>query len=327
MFALMQITDHRNSILSRVVHVAVGVIIGNDGAILIAKRPDKTHQGGLWEFPGGKVEHGETLFTALQRELREELAIDIIATEPLIKIRHDYGDKIVLLDVHKVTHFSGEAKGNEGQPIVWVAPKGLHHYQFPAANRPIIAAIHLSSRLLITGAFAGLTEFSTRLTAALNRGIKLVQLRVKESDLTSVLVEAACKLCDEYGAALLINTDPEKFANIEAQKNKPGLHLNSKHLLSCDIRPVGTDILLSASCHNEKEIEHAQKIGVDFICVSPVSATQSHPEQQAMGWDAFERLVEKATIPVFALGGMKETDLLVATERGAQGIAAISEWW
>src|SRR6476619_2625198 len=105
---------------SRIVHVAVGVIVNKDGKILIAKRPEQSHQGGLWEFPGGKVEQGESLFAALQRELFEELAIQIISTQPLIKIRHDYGDKIVLLDVHKVTEFIGEAKGNEGQPIQWV---------------------------------------------------------------------------------------------------------------------------------------------------------------------------------------------------------------
>lgn len=313
--------------MSRIVHVAVGVIIGKDGTILIAKRPDKTHQGGLWEFPGGKVEQGETLFDALKRELYEELAINTIATEPLIKIRHDYGDKIVLLDVHKVIQFSGEPKGNEGQPIAWVAPENLHQYEFPAANRPIITAINLPSRLLITGAFEELTDFSARLEFALKRGISLVQLRMRDADLTSSFIDSAYELCEQYSATLLINTDPEKYTNIASQKNKLGLHLNSKNLLRCDVRPVENHVLLSASCHNQIELEHAQKVGVDFVCVSPVLTTQSHPEQHAMGWAAFEKFVEKATIPVFALGGMKETDLPVALKRGAQGIAAISEWW
>jgi 8-oxo-dGTP diphosphatase len=314
-------------ILSRVVHVAVGVIIGADGAILIARRPDKTHQGGLWEFPGGKVEQGETLFDALRRELHEELAINAIATEPLIKICHDYGDKIVLLDVHKVTDFSGAPKGNEGQPIAWIAPENLHQYEFPAANRPIITAINLPSRLLITGAFNNVSDFFARLETALKRGIKLVQLRVKDPDLTFTFVERVFQLCETYAATLLINTDPENFKKLATKINKCGLHLNSQNLLGCDARPVGAHKLLSASCHNQIEIEHAQKIGVDFICASPIFATQSHPEQQAMGWTAFEILVERATVPVFALGGMKERDLSIALEKGAQGIAAISEWW
>jgi 8-oxo-dGTP diphosphatase len=309
------------------VHVAVGVILGPDGAILIAKRPDKTHQGGLWEFPGGKVEQDETLFDALKRELLEELAIETIATEPLIKIRHDYGDKIVLLDVHKVTEFTGEPKGNEGQPVAWVTPDNLHQYEFPAANRPIITAINLPSRFLVTGAFNELTDFSVRLESALKRGVRLVQLRVKEPDLISSCVECASNLCKRYAAKLMVNTDPENFAQMAIRVTAMGLHLSSKNLLRCNFRPVSHTVLLSASCHNQYEIEHAQKIGVDFICVSPVLTTQSHPEQLAMGWESFEMLVEKATIPVFALGGMKEVDLPIALGKGAQGIAAISEWW
>ncbi len=312
--------------MSRVVHVAVGVILSENGSILIAKRPDKTHQGGLWEFPGGKVEQNESLFDALKRELSEELAIEVHATEPLIKIRHDYGDKIVLLDVHKVTGFTGIAKGNEGQPIIWVAPADLHQYEFPAANRPIVTAINLPNRLLVTGEFQHSDEFVVRLESALKRGINLVQLRVKESELSSSLIERAAELCGRYAATLLINSSTERFVEIKSSY-RLGLHLSSKNLLSCSHRPVEKDVLLSAACHNQLEIEHAQKIGVDFICLSPVSVTVSHPQQTPMGWLEFGSLVEKATLPVFALGGMKESDLPTAIEKGAQGIAAISEWW
>lgn len=307
--------------------MAVGVILGVDGAILIAKRSDKVHQGGLWEFPGGKVEQGEILFDALKRELQEEIAINIISTEPLIKIRHDYGDKVVLLDVHKVNEYSGEPVGNEGQPIIWVAPKKLYEYEFPVANRPIITAINLPSRIVITGAFKTLQDFSTRLECALERGIKLVQLRVIDTDLTIELVECAAKLCRSYSAELLVNTTVAFFGNLAPKINNLGLHLNSKNLLACSARPVDNTVLLSASCHNQLEIEHAHKIGVDFVYVSPVLETSSHPEQLGMGWQAFESLVMRATIPVFALGGMCESDLVTAVNCGAQGIAAISEWW
>lgn len=125
------------------VHVAVAVIIGKDGRILIAKRPDDVHQGGLWEFPGGKVEQGENLEVALKRELVEELGIELQACEPLLEIHHDYPDKSVLLDVWRVTAFSGQAYGREQQPIRWVAPKFLTDYDFPEANQPILKAISL----------------------------------------------------------------------------------------------------------------------------------------------------------------------------------------
>jgi len=312
--------------MSRVVHVAVGVIVNDSGSILIAKRPDQTHQGGLWEFPGGKVESGETLFDALKRELREELAIDVFATEPLIKIRHDYGDKIVLLDVHKVIRFAGEPQGNEGQPIQWVSPAQLTNYEFPAANVPIITAINLPKRLLITGEFINRDVFLNRIEIALQRGIRLVQLRVKAPEIFLDLADDVAEICEKYSAKLLLNTSDNIFSQILPQKNI-GLHLNSVNLLACNSRPVAKDILLSASCHNQTEIDHAHKIGVDFMCVSPVQATISHPEQQGIGWNKFSQLLEGAVIPAYALGGMKESDLSIALAHGAQGIAAISEWW
>lgn len=123
------------------VHVAVGVVLDEAGRVLITRRASDSHQGGLWEFPGGKVEPGEPLLVALARELQEELGIEMGRTSPLLEIPHDYGDKLVLLDVHVVWDFSGEAQGLEGQPLAWVAPAQLGQYGFPAANEPIIGAL------------------------------------------------------------------------------------------------------------------------------------------------------------------------------------------
>ena len=123
------------------VHVAVGVILDGADNILLTRRAVDSHQGGLWEFPGGKVEEGESLQSALARELREELGIEIGPTHPLLEVRHDYGDKRVLLDVHVVQEYSGEARGLEGQPLDWVAPDDLASYPFPAANEPIVEAV------------------------------------------------------------------------------------------------------------------------------------------------------------------------------------------
>ncbi len=127
--------------MSDFIHVAVGVIIANDGSILLAKRPAHVHQGGLWEFPGGKVNPGETVQQALERELKEELGIDVIDCSPLTEIRHQYPDKSVFLDVWSVTDYAGTAVGKEGQPLVWAAPATLTRYEFPEANQPIIEAI------------------------------------------------------------------------------------------------------------------------------------------------------------------------------------------
>jgi 8-oxo-dGTP diphosphatase len=124
-----------------VVHVAVGVILDADNHALITRRARDAHQGGLWEFPGGKVEAHETPLAALARELREELGIAIGRTTALLDVRHDYGDKTVLLDVHVVWEFTGVAQGLEGQPLAWVTPLELSDYAFPEANVPIVVAI------------------------------------------------------------------------------------------------------------------------------------------------------------------------------------------
>ena len=123
------------------VHVAVGVILNTRGRVLITRRATDSHQGGLWEFPGGKVESGESVQEALHRELREELGIEIAPADPLLEIRHNYSDKDALLDVWVVRHFTGDPEGCEGQPLVWAALDQLDRYSFPAANEPILEAV------------------------------------------------------------------------------------------------------------------------------------------------------------------------------------------
>lgn len=123
------------------VHVAVGVVVNRDREILIARRHASQHQGGLWEFPGGKVSPGENVRQALARELQEEVNITVRECAGLMKISHDYGDKQVLLDVWYVGVFAGEAVGCEGQPVKWVSARELDDYNFPAANSDIVETV------------------------------------------------------------------------------------------------------------------------------------------------------------------------------------------
>ncbi|MEG1042246.1 MAG: Nudix family hydrolase, partial [Pseudomonas sp.] len=159
------------------IHVAAAVIRGADGRILIARRADSQHQGGLWEFPGGKVEDGEAVDVALARELNEELGIVVTRARPLIKIHHDYSDKQVLLDVWEVDGFTGEPHGAEGQPLAWVTARELPQYEFPAANQPIVAAARLPGEYLITPDGLEVPQMLRGIQKAIAGGIKLVQLR------------------------------------------------------------------------------------------------------------------------------------------------------
>jgi len=124
-----------------IVHVAVGVVINRDRQVLIAKRHVEQHQGGLWEFPGGKVSQNESVQQALKRELQEEVNITVRECAALLDIEYDYGDKQVLLDVWVVSVFSGKAKGCEGQPVKWIGVEEFSDYEFPAANEEIITSV------------------------------------------------------------------------------------------------------------------------------------------------------------------------------------------
>ena len=317
--------------MTKLVHVAVGVIVNADGKILIAKRALSAHQGGLWEFPGGKVDAGETIQQALVRELREELAIDVLTSKPLIQIRHHYPDKSVLLDVHKITQFTGEPCGNEGQPVQWVDAKELNKFEFPAANRPIISAVNLPEKYAITGAYFDEADFAARLDRALTANLRIAQLRLADFnvDTHASLLSAALQAANQSGAMLVVNCSVEEFGRTTAMHPAAniGLHLNRHNAAAINERPVGLQVLFGVSCHCAEEIAHAQKIGADYLLLSPVLPTASHPSAVTLGWGQFSELAMLANVPVYALGGVGDEHISMAQSHGAQGVAGISAWW
>ena len=307
------------------IHVAVGVLEDTRGRLLIARRPEHVHQGGLWEFPGGKVDTGETVEQALRRELWEELAIQVLSAEPLIRIPHQYADKSVLLDVYKITEFTGQPQGNEGQPIQWVRPLELSLYRFPAANKPILAALTLPDQMLITGPFTSVDDGLRNAERALQGGIRLLQLRcpeLSEHDYAA-LAQPLAALCQKYQAMLICNTSIAHWHGLELG----GLHLNGRQLRQCRARPVPDFVLLGASCHDVQSVEQANALGVDYLTLSPVAPTASHPDAAPLGWSRFAELVKQARAPVYALGGLGPADIAQARRLGAQGIAGIRFGW
>ncbi|MBB2495554.1 Nudix family hydrolase [Aquipseudomonas ullengensis] len=308
------------------VHVAAAVIRGADGRVLIAKRADSQHQGGLWEFPGGKVEEGEAVSAALARELEEELGIRVSAARPLIKVQHDYPDKQVLLDVWEVSGFTGEPHGVEGQLLAWATPRELEDYEFPAANQPIVAAARLPDRYLITPDELEPGELLRGVRAALASGIRLIQLRAPNMfdaqyrDL-AVDIQGLCA-----GKAQLMLKGPlEWLGDFPAA----GWHLTAEQLrkYADQGRPFPGQRWLAASCHGPEELALATRMGVDFVTLSPVQATQTHPDAQPLGWEAARELLQGLNKPAYLLGGLGAVDLEQAWQCGAQGVAGIRAFW
>lgn len=314
--------DHRQP---DVLDVAAGVILNESGQILIAQRPDHLHQGGLWEFPGGKLETGETPRQALDRELQEELDIQVERASPLMTLRHDYPDRRVRLHVWRVERFSGTPQGLQGQPITWVSRSDLPGYEFPAANGPIVTAARLPDRYaIVDGPGEGGEDFLAKIEEHANRDIEMIRLRashLRSADYLA-LAHRAASVCRERGIALLVNGP----ASLAEATGAAGLHLRSDELMALSRRPAGSTHWVAASCHDAAQIEYAGRIGVDFVVLGPVLPTATHPEVPPLGWGRFARLVEAARLPVFALGGLSESHMDEARQAGAQGVAGIRGW-
>ena len=305
------------------IRVAVGVLRRSDGRVFAARRLPGRHLAGQWELPGGKLEPGESARAALQRELREEVGVEVIDARPLIRFPCRYPDRRVRLEVFEVSGWRGRPHGREGQATGWLAPGELRRRDLVAGSVPIVAAVELPSHYLITPEPGA--GFEARLRDRLESGIRLVQLRVRSMPTAALLrlARRAAELAERNGARLFLNGDPEaaRAAGVH------GAHLPSRVLARLAGRPPWPGFGLAASCHDARELALARSLGVDFAVLSPVRATPGHPDARPIGWEGFSRLVEPVDFPVFALGGLGPADRESAWAAGAQGVAAIRGLW
>jgi 8-oxo-dGTP diphosphatase len=167
--------------------------------------------------------------------------------------------------------------------------------------------------------------FLLQLTATLRSGVQLVQLRAKHLDRRDHLniARQTLDLCRQYGATLILNGPIEMALDIGCD----GVHLDSHTLMSLKERLTRDEMLISAACHNAEQLAQAEQVGVDFVTLSPVLQTRTHPDAAPLGWEHFGQLVAGTRVPVFALGGMHPELLGGAKKLGAWGIAAISATW
>jgi 8-oxo-dGTP diphosphatase len=291
---------------------------------LLGQRAPDTFYPGYWEFPGGKVEPGETPHDALVRELQEELGIEALRADPWLRRQHVYEHAHVRLNFFRVREWQGELRDHVHSALAWQRADAPTVAPMLPANAPVLAALALPDFYAITHAGeVGIDAQLLALAHALEGGLKLVQLREPKLDAAqrAAFVHAAVDLCHQYGARALVNGD----AVLAAAAGADGVHLPAQQLVAHSRRPEFE--LVAASCHSTAELELAAELGCDFAVLGPVRATASHPGVAGIGWEKFAAAAGVPPLPTFALGGLSRDDLDAAQRAGAHGVAAIRSAW
>ena len=305
------------------IEVVAGVITDARGRILLARRTEGRDLAGLWEFPGGKREPGETPGEALARELHEELGIAATVGARVIAVPHRYPHKRLLLDVRRIAAWQGPIRGLDGQALAWVPPHKLASYAMPGADRPVVAALMQPDRYVVTPAPEGDGRrwLAAVERAAASEGVRRIQLRpgaATDPARWRTLARDAAALCRAADVEVLVNGDVSL-----ARELRVGVHLKASQLAALAQRPLPLALPVAASCHDAAELAHAERLRCDFAVLGPVQATASHPGAAPLGWAAFAALREASTLPIYGIGGLGIEDLDMARAHGAQGIAAI----
>lgn len=333
----------------RFIDVAAGLVLKSDGQLLLAQRPGDKPWSGWWELPGGKIEPGETSEQALARELNEELGIVVTHATPWVTYTHEYPETIVRLAFYRVTGWTGDPSGLEGQAIAWTDSQGIPDVAplLPATHAPL-RWLKLPDRYLITSIVrpAQLAESMTRLAAAIDTGVRLIQFREPEwalqadpqaQDALYDAFQQVLNLCRDRSVYCLVNSVHPKEWAVQAD----GIHYRAADAMALarqqiDLQPVTVvksaaalpgalrgDYYVGMSAHTEQELDVARQIQADFAVLGHVLDTPSHPGVSGMGWDRFSGLNRLAGLPVYAIGGQSVATTGAAHAHGAHGIAGI----
>ena len=302
------------------IEVAAGILTDVQGRVLLMQRLPGKHLAGLWEFPGGKVEIGESVAQALVRELKEELDVEVLDGTPLVSIPWHYPEKSVRLHALQVTAWNGELRAREGHPLRWVALRDMDAAEMPAADAPILAALRLPPHYVVSTCPGPPRTALSHGGEGAGAADALWQLRIPGASRDEVKGAALRALTTRpwLRESLLVNRDIEL-----ARELGVGVHLKAAQLRELGKRPLPRNAWVGASCHDAWELELAAGLDADFATLSPVNATASHPGVAPLGWDRFAHLVADARLPVYALGGVGPDDLQRARAAGAQGVAGI----
>lgn len=331
--------------------VAAAVLWRNDGAVLLGQRAAGTFYAGFWEFPGGKVEGGETPRDALIRELAEELGVVLTHARiaPWLVRTHRYEHAEVTLHFFQVWDWEGVPQPFVHAALAWEQPGAWSVSPVLPANAPVLAALALPQRMVVSNVTAAsqgapvgsrawgeaAERLADAIAAARTHGEVIVQIRERllgeseyaHSEPWSALgIDRLVCLARDAGAKRVVVNGPLEWALAAAAD---GCHLSAERarvLCSSSSEWRREGLLVGVSVHDIEERAVAEALAADYWVVGPVAPTATHPAATPLGWSRFAALIAHPPVPVFAIGGLAEENLTVAQAHGAHGIAAIRGW-
>ena len=306
------------------VNVSVAVLIDADNKVLFGQRPTIKSWGGWWEFPGGKIEKSETSIEALYREIYEEIGVNITQFSRWVTRNYSYEGNDFTLHFFKVSKWEGNITSKENQRLVWTSLKKPEISPILPANQFVQKAFDLPKSYAITNLSETTREvFFNQLKDKISNGLRMIQVREKNISYNELKIfsKEVIKICKPNNVKVIINSNEKLAHEIKAD----GVHLTSKDLLNAKVKPK--NLIVAASCHSQEEIDIAEKIDVDFLVLSAVKKTLSHPNMSPIGWKKFKKMANKSSTPIYALGGLGDFDYQSAIENGGIGIASQRLIW
>ncbi|ENX41732.1 NUDIX domain-containing protein [Acinetobacter sp. NIPH 2100] len=294
------------------VDVAIAILL-HKAKVLVGWRQANQHQGNKHEFPGGKVEQGETPEQACRREIYEEVGIGLKDWHVFDVIRHEYEDIIVNLHLFHA-YVPDELLNLIHQPWAWYSRDQLMGLNFPKANAAILQRLSWPHLIKISDQIDTLPQQQT-----------LLYWRIHTDDLEKVEQQLG-RLNDEQLQKLIVNIDLWQKLTVELQNKIQTIHLKQSQLMNLSKGGLIVGKRFIAACHDAVSLQHAQQIGCDAAFLSPVSATETHPDSKVLGWNRFQELAQNSDIPVFALGGVAPADVEQAQKHHAYGLAGIRQF-
>lgn len=295
------------------IHVAIALLLYR-GKVLVGWRNADQHQGNKYEFPGGKIEAGETPVEACRREIFEEVGIGIQQWHAFDVIHHVYDDVEVFLHLFHAT-VPEQYLHDIQKPWTWYGRDQLFALNFPKANQAIIQRLYWAHQIKISDNLSALS-----IKKSLDDNAQFFYFRTTADQ---VAVTQISQLAANALSRLIVNIELWQQLPEHLQKSIAAVHYKQHQLMDLHIEQLPIGLRCIAACHDLVSLQRAQILGFDAVMLSPVFATQTHPEAKGLGWEKFAEYAKTCDLPVFALGGLSQADLAIAQQHYAYGIAGI----